>query len=80
MGEAVDGLIKLGEAIATGSLGLLGCSVLLNIYLVVELRRVQNARVADLQAAVDKADRQTAVNAAVMEVLSALNSKLPRRG
>lgn len=79
VGDFVDAFIKVGDAIATGSIGLLAFSVALNIYLFFELRKSQSDRVNDLKLALEKADRQNAVNAASLEVLDKLGSKIGRR-
>lgn len=78
MDEFVDAFIRISDGIANGSIGLLAFSVALNVYLFVELRRSQHALVASLERAIDKQEKLNAANAAAVEVMQSISTKLRR--
>ena len=72
MVEEIEALIRLGEALANGSVGLLVLSLGVNAYLFAEYRRVTREHISDLKEARERSDRNRTLTKEVIDVMAAL--------
>lgn len=69
-------LTKLGEGIIAGTIGLTVLSIGLNIYLILELRKLNRERILNFEEQLRRAEDRHALDREVIEVLSAIDRKV----
>lgn len=76
MDQLADTALQALTSIQSGAIGLTAVSIALNVYLFMELRRIQREWMADVKNSLSKSEQREQLNAEIISVLSAVDRKI----